>query len=63
MPQEEAPQRRWPKVGFGEIGIDVLQARFWIVSVLPTIQELLPDGSNENAECGQWECTGPCAAP
>lgn len=29
-----------PEVGFEEIGIDLLQARFWIVSVLPTIQEL-----------------------
>jgi len=27
---EVIPQgRRWPEVGFEEIGIDVLQARFW----------------------------------
>jgi hypothetical protein len=33
-------RRRCPEVGFEEISIDFLQARFWIVSGLPTIREL-----------------------
>jgi hypothetical protein len=34
-------QPRWPEVGFGEIAIDLLQARFWISSGLPTNRERL----------------------
>jgi len=30
----------WPEVGFGDIAIDVLQARFWIASVLQTIRQV-----------------------
>jgi len=38
---EVIPQgRRWPEVGFGEIASDLLQARFWIASGLPTTREV-----------------------
>jgi hypothetical protein len=28
-----------PEVGFAEIAVDLLQARYWIVSALPTIRQ------------------------
>src|ERR1700687_3360463 len=38
-----------PEVGFEEITTHLLQARFWIVSVLPTIRKLSRGDSDENA--------------
>ncbi len=39
MGQDGVPAR-CPEVGFEEIAIDLLQARFWMTSGLPTIRKL-----------------------
>jgi hypothetical protein len=43
-------ERRCPEVGFGEIAIDLLQARFWIASDWPTNREF----NGQNDHCG-WD--------
>jgi len=36
---ESASPEDCPEVGFAEIAVDLLQARYWIVSALPTIRQ------------------------
>ena len=47
------PQGGLVQVGFEEIAMDLLEARFWIASGWPTIQELSYCGSEQDAESRQ----------